>query len=86
MRTVQRASVTQLAALSFEPQLVTTHLWRKDLGFEVPSAWFANSGQTATLMLRFAHTAGLEDGSSLQILVNGKVVRFIPLNTAHHTV
>lgn len=84
--TVQPMMATKLETMGFDTQHVFTQLWRKDLGFDVPGAWFANSGQTATLMLRYAHTAGLEEGSSLQILVNGQVVRFIPLNTAHHTI
>lgn len=77
---IQIGTSWTLSRLGFETQRVQSHLWRAALDFAVPQGWFSNAGQVATLTLRYAHMAGLEAGSRLQVLVNGRVVRTVPLN------
>ena len=54
----------------------------RKITFRLPADFLIRHNQTASLVLSYAYGAGLQGESSLNVAINGKNVRAIPLNNA----
>lgn len=73
-------SVVPLSALGFGTVQIAENLWRDSVDFRLPADWLVTVRKRAVLELAYAHLPGLPVGSELRVLVNGDVVRIIPLD------
>lgn len=69
-----------IATLGFSTIQIAQNLWRESIEFRLPADWLVNVRKRAVLDLAHAYLPGMPTGSELRVLVNGSVVRIIPLD------
>jgi len=69
-----------LSHLGFSTVRISEHLWTQSLPFRLPPDWLMNVRDRAVLNLGYAYLPGMPTGAELRVLMNGAVVRIIPLD------